>query len=180
MGKEYFTFEEEEIYENSDAVISKLPKDVKETYGEMVDLYSLKLLKAMSECKSQIEMLMAIQLEQEENYFLLRCVYHGLNISHTYYKQMKYEFGNKTYVADFSIHVVDWKTNKETVFIIECDGHDFHEKTKQQVMRDKERDREFIKNGYVVIRFTGAEIVNKNCAVEVYDIIANHMKDERR
>ena len=32
---------------------------------------------------------------------------------------------------------------------VECDGHEFHEKTKQQAARDKARDRD---------RFTGSEI----------------------
>lgn len=45
--------------------------------------------------------------------------------------------------------------------IVECDGHDWHEKTKEQAARDKKRDRYFVKNGYRVIRFTGSEIWNK-------------------
>lgn len=43
---------------------------------------------------------------------------------------------------------------------IECDGHDFHEKTKEQAAKDKKRDREFQKLGYVILRYTGSEIVN--------------------
>lgn len=41
---------------------------------------------------------------------------------------------------------------------IECDGHDFHEKTKQQAARDKRRDRELTFLGMPVLRFTGSEI----------------------
>lgn len=41
---------------------------------------------------------------------------------------------------------------------IECDGHDFHERTKQQAKHDKERDRWFQSNGWFVARFTGSEI----------------------
>ncbi|QQE80900.1 endonuclease domain-containing protein [Alicyclobacillus sp. SO9] len=44
--------------------------------------------------------------------------------------------------------------------VIECDGHDFHEKTKKQAARDKKRDRDLIKMGYTVIRYTGTEICN--------------------
>ena len=41
---------------------------------------------------------------------------------------------------------------------IECDGHDFHEKTKEQVARDKKRDRKFVAAGLTIIRFSGSEI----------------------
>lgn len=41
---------------------------------------------------------------------------------------------------------------------IECDGHAFHEKTKEQAQRDKERDRALLSYGIPVMRFTGAEI----------------------
>lgn len=42
--------------------------------------------------------------------------------------------------------------------IIECDGHDFHEKTKEQAQRDKARDRYLTGRGFRVLRFTGSEI----------------------
>jgi len=55
------------------------------------------------------------------------------------------------------------------VVIVECDGHDFHERTKEQASRDKERDRVLQCMGYNVLRFTGSEIwrdVN-SCAEQV-------------
>lgn len=42
--------------------------------------------------------------------------------------------------------------------IIECDGHDYHERTKEQAARDRSRDREFQLRGYSVLRFTGSEL----------------------
>lgn len=42
--------------------------------------------------------------------------------------------------------------------IVECDGHDFHERTKEQAARDRQRDRFFAQQGQRVIRFTGSEI----------------------
>lgn len=42
--------------------------------------------------------------------------------------------------------------------VVECDGHDFHERTKEQAERDKSRDRELTALGYTVMRFTGSEI----------------------
>lgn len=42
--------------------------------------------------------------------------------------------------------------------IIECDGHDFHERTKEQAQRDKARDRYITGLGHRILRFTGSEI----------------------
>lgn len=42
--------------------------------------------------------------------------------------------------------------------IVECDGHDFHERTKEQAARDRKRDRDLSLKGYDVFRFTGSEI----------------------
>lgn len=55
--------------------------------------------------------------------------------------------------------------------IVECDGHDFHERTKEQARRDKKRDRFFQSKGYKVLRFTGSEIWAdpEACADEVLE-----------
>lgn len=50
---------------------------------------------------------------------------------------------------------------KEHQVVIECDGHDFHDRTKQQAQRDKSRDRDLANSGYIVIRFTGSEIYRR-------------------
>jgi very-short-patch-repair endonuclease len=42
---------------------------------------------------------------------------------------------------------------------VECDGFDFHERTKEQAQRDKARDRDLQSLGWVVARFTGSEII---------------------
>ncbi len=52
---------------------------------------------------------------------------------------------------------------------VECDGHDFHEKTKEQAARDKARDRDLMERGVQVMRFTGSEIWRDpgECAAQV-------------
>lgn len=45
-----------------------------------------------------------------------------------------------------------------TNIVVECDGHEFHAATKEQMTRDRKRDRYFTSSGYVVLRFTGSEI----------------------
>lgn len=48
---------------------------------------------------------------------------------------------------------------------IECDGHDFHEKTKAQAAKDKKRDRYLQAKGYRILHFTGSEIFNGTASV---------------
>lgn len=50
------------------------------------------------------------------------------------------------------------KTAGHVRFVIECDGHDFHEKTKEQARSDKSRDRALQSAGWRVLRFTGSEV----------------------
>lgn len=42
--------------------------------------------------------------------------------------------------------------------IIEVDGHDFHERTKEQARRDRGRDRRMLAQSMVPLRFTGQEV----------------------
>lgn len=42
--------------------------------------------------------------------------------------------------------------------VIECDGHDFHERTKDQASYDKARDRFCQAEGHLVLRYSGADI----------------------
>lgn len=55
--------------------------------------------------------------------------------------------------------------------VVECDGHDFHERTKDQAKRDRSVDRELQSLGLTVFRFTGSELWNDPvaCADQVLD-----------
>lgn len=61
------------------------------------------------------------------------------------------------------------KENDRQCIVVECDGHDFHERTKEQASRDRERDRVLQAAGYPVFRFTGSDIWKNAvaCAAEV-------------
>lgn len=61
----------------------------------------------------------------------------------------------KKFRVDFVIEDQDHPGLKVAV---ECDGHDFHERTKQQAQKDRSRDRELQALGYLVLRYTGSEI----------------------
>ena len=53
--------------------------------------------------------------------------------------------------------------------VVECDGHDFHEKTKEQAAKDKARDRALQEYDLKVFHYTGSEIWRDpvKCAREV-------------
>jgi hypothetical protein len=48
-----------------------------------------------------------------------------------------------------------------TRLVAEVDGHDFHERTKEQAQRDKTRDRDLQAAGFTVFRFTGREVYSR-------------------
>jgi len=50
------------------------------------------------------------------------------------------------------------KVHCSKLFVVECDGHDFHERTREQASRDKARDRAMQAMGFVVLRFSGSDL----------------------
>jgi very-short-patch-repair endonuclease len=62
-------------------------------------------------------------------------------------------------------------------YVIEIDGHEFHEKTKDQAKRDRERERLLTRKGNIVIRFTGSEVYIDpvKCVKELIQIISERM-----
>ena len=68
------------------------------------------------------------------------------------------------YRVDFLIDSVSVH-GERSIVVVECDGHDFHERTKEQAQRDRRRDRLMLGLGIKVLRFTGSEIYNDSMAV---------------
>lgn len=64
--------------------------------------------------------------------------------------------------------VLDWKVdfligmrgadNRPCFLVVECDGHAFHERTKEQAAKDRSRDRRLQDAGYRIHRYTGHEL----------------------
>lgn len=75
------------------------------------------------------------------------------------------------YRVDFALKVRG--PDRAHLYVVECDGHAYHEKTKQQAAHDKRRDRFLQRAGWKVLRFTGSEICGdpQKCAQEVSDQI---------
>lgn len=113
---------------------------------------------AERKCESPIEKMVFLQL------FLL-------NFKSLLGSEEEVRFMNQVkigpYRVDFLIQTEDAK------IVVECDGHDFHEKTKEQAAKDKKRDRFLQSKGYRVLRFTGSEIWSKQVDVgkEVHDVL---------
>lgn len=69
------------------------------------------------------------------------------------------------YRVDFLIWCRNADGQMTRATVIELDGHDFHDRTKQQARRDRQRDRYFTYRGWRVVRFTGSEIWENQDAV---------------
>lgn len=89
--------------------------------------------------------------------------------------QKKFTLDDKTFYADMAIEII---ATDKYVCIVECDGHDFHERTKEQAQRDRARDRAFQAAGIPVFRFTGSEIYASptKCAREVKRFLNNLLR----
>jgi very-short-patch-repair endonuclease len=72
------------------------------------------------------------------------------------------------YRVDFLLRLRE--DERQRGLVIECDGHDFHERTKDQAAADRARDRWLQAHDYTVFRFTGSEIWNTplECAWQVH------------
>lgn len=148
-----------------------------EVWEAITGNYEINIQRFISNTKSPIEKIMGA------------CLFHSIsrirnNIRGWYIRlscQEPITFDGTNYIVDFGIHVEDVNGNELIKIIVECDGHDFHKKTKEQAQHDKERDRKFTQNGYKVLRFTGSEIYRDpfKCSLEVGDTILDCYKQSR-
>lgn len=82
------------------------------------------------------------------------------------------------YRVDFLLTHLDKFDGAMVQIVIECDGHEFHERTKAQAARDRRRDRTLQAAGYPVHRFTGSEIYKSpvGCADEALRALCGHAR----
>ena len=122
----------------------------------------------VEDCKSPIEKIFYVAFEivclfrKKELPEYATCMYSN--------PQCEVEANGHKYVADFAICR---ETNQEGygIFLVECDGHEFHQKTKQQVERDNTRQYELKMAGFDILRFSGSQIYKDpfKCANDVFD-----------
>ena len=125
-----------------------------------------KKLNLLSYCESPIEKILCLCLWDSKYMMQAKIGHKWIAV----FPQEVFDLDGNEYRADFYIRDEEEKVK----LIIECDGHDFHEKTKEQAKRDKRRDRQFQTHGYKIMRFTGQEIYTDpfQCAKEVWDSFA--------
>ena len=113
------------------------------------------LARSMHRIESPVEALLVVAIASLKGRF-------------NYDPQAEIEIGRTTFRVDVAVFPREpdqcWP-----VVVVEVDGHEFHERTKQQAQRDKSRDRALTAAGYTVVRFTGSEVWRNpvSCAEEV-------------
>jgi very-short-patch-repair endonuclease len=137
-------------------------------------------------CESPIEKLMAIALWSRGEWSK-RLVMHGVASVRMLEDMAAEELAIQCapqvevegYRVDFLAVLVTSQKDPVYRVAIECDGHDFHEKTKEQAARDKARDRTLTAAGITVMRFTGSEIWKDAgaCADEVLNVLWSKWHD---
>ena len=61
---------------------------------------------------------------------------------------------------------------REPLIAVELDGHDFHERTREQVVRRNQRDRDLQVSGWKIFHFSGSEVY-QNGQVSAEDVFGH-------
>lgn len=161
----------------------KLPERAQEVWFQYCDfsiknkkLFNMSFIYVMgldySKCKSPIEVIFNFAFDlvaYAEGYA-------GVWLQPQYEVHSRSE--DKAYYVDFAflaeeVDEMIYIKNPSFKLAIECDGHEFHEKTKEQVSHDNEREYDLKMQGYDVLRFSGSQIYNKplRCAAQTLEYI---------
>lgn len=116
------------------------------------------------ECESESEKIFCVAFE------LFNFTTHPDNYDACYKLHKQYRIGK--YRADFAIVANEnygFQGSNYKV-VIECDGHEYHNKTADQVLRDRDRDVEMRFKGYEIFHFSGTQIFDTptRCAANVF------------
>jgi len=95
--------------------------------------------------KSPIEQIFLMQWQFQK---------HQGGIKYELLPQKVIEVGETKYAVDFVVT----RPQRQLRLGVELDGHEFHEKSKLQVARDKRRERAIVTRGYHILRFSGYEV----------------------
>ena len=116
-------------------------------------------------CESPIEQILWIAL----NFCTLNTGKH-----YVFAEQVEVEANGKEYRLDFLYEEYYMDIIDNPLHLaIECDGHDFHEKTKEQVEKRNKRDMDLKLAGYDILHYSGSQIFKNpiKCAMEILDYI---------
>ncbi len=118
-----------------------------------------------SECRSPIEKILYVAVDIV---YLLR-IDEFRDWYFYFMPQHEIEDNGRNYRVDFCLCLEQFDTSYDIV--VECDGYQFHQKTKQQVKNDNEREMRLKLLGYDVLRFSGSQIYENpiKCANDILD-----------
>lgn len=181
-------FEARKVYERRYGDDLGQLKLIEETYGDTLDLEPIIRGKDVQDRLARYQRLVSVEYGERVRERILRCnitspieqvfllEWHFQRLEERYridlHPQHKVSCGEKDYRIDFvALNQTGLK------LAIELDGHDFHEKTREQVAKDKQRQRALVADGFTVLRFSGSEIVRdvKACVDEVAGVIEKSM-----
>lgn len=171
---ENFTIIKEDMLKNRNWY-NLLDEKVKDYLDFLKEYYSANMNESLVDCESPIEQLFSLYLND------LRFGFNHWNP----FIEMSWPANNqeiickngKKYRLDFYL-IVAYKNQETKYFDIECDGYEFHQKTKQQVEYDNQRQRDLQSEGIEIIRFSGSEIWNNpdKCIDDLQNIILSNCK----
>jgi very-short-patch-repair endonuclease len=110
-----------------------------------------------------------------EQVFLMEWEYQKIEarLGVTLTPQQKVVIGHREYHVDFVVT----KPGHQLNIAIELDGHEFHERTKEQAAKDRARERALTVANFTVVRFTGSEIIKnpRRCVEETVTLIGSRI-----
>lgn len=176
-----------------DKIVNQTEKLITEAQQRFRDAYINPLEAAVGVCESPIETLLLWQLINEVNGWNSVGFSGAVEVpSHwlaggswdrsswciglgdvSFHPQLEVEANERLYRLDIGMDF-SYRRNGELVYSvlldIECDGFDYHDRTKEQAARDRSRDQSLQAIGWYICRFTGSEIFRDapGCAHRVF------------
>ena len=175
-SRTYSTFMKEVEEHKEIKFLEQLEKYVDQYRQELLELYEGDIYEykysdmdtTILKTESPIERLLFISLKH-----LLKMEYDEL--MHSVIPQLVTK--DDKYRVDFYVQIAEPYHEVSADILVEVDGHEFHEKTKEQAAKDKKRDRNLTNEFGRVVTFTGSEVyANPNaCAEEVITILRKNL-----
>lgn len=116
----------------------------------------------LGKCESPIEQILMAHFDKR-----FRDLMHFTDYGYFLYPQVFIKCEKNIYRVDFlanyceMIHDENDELHEvQKYLLVECDGHNFHEKTKAQVKQRNERDYNLKMCGFDIVHFSGSEIYN--------------------
>lgn len=144
-------------------------------YNDCLNTFAMTWCDDYKSCKSPIEKILFLAFRILET---VRCnELSDKSVAFNIEPQYLVDTGKKKYYVDLYFEIESWTENVGVA--VECDGYEFHQKSKKQVKYDNEREYEIKKCGFDMLRFSGSQIYNDpfKCANDIFDYLL--MKEKK-